>query len=152
MKAERAMTRKITITQKFEAPVNVVFDFLSKHASYNQVFWPIQVVRTKDSADPQRPDGLGSQRKMGLGPIKPITEEITLVQENEVLEYKLINNPLIRHHHGRLEFKAISDTSTLVTYSIELDGKLPLSSFIILSQLKVAITIGLAKAAKSLKK
>lgn len=146
------MTRTITITQKFDAPVADVFDYLSKHSSYNQVFWPIQVVRTKDSSDPTRPDGLGSQRKMGLGPIKPITEEITLVKENEVVEYKLINNPLIKHHLGRLEFKSLTPNATKVTYTIELDGKLPLSSFIILSQLKVAITLGLAKVAKSFKK
>lgn len=145
------MTKKITLTQKFDAPVADVFEFLSKHASYNQIFWPIQVVRTKDSADPQRPDGVGSQRKMGVGPIKPITEEVTVVEENEVIEYKLINNPLIRHHHGRLAFKSLSADSTLLTYTIELDGKLPFSSFIILSQLKVAITLGLAKVAKSLK-
>ena len=146
------MSRKITINQKFNKPVAEVFEFLSKHASYNQVFWPIQIVRSKDSADPHRPDGLGSQRKMGVGPIKPITEEITLVEENKAIEYKLINNPLIRHHLGRLDFKALSDSSTLVTYAIELDGKLPLSSFIILSQLKVAITVGLAKVAKSMGK
>lgn len=145
------MSKKIIITQKFDLPVADVFDFLSKHASYNQVFWPIQVVRTKDSADPQRPDGLGSQRKMGVGPIKPVTEEITLVKENELIEYKLINNPLIKHHLGRLEFKSLSPTSTLVTYTIELVGKLPLSGLIILAQLKVAVTLGLAKAAKSLK-
>lgn len=146
------MSKKITIKQKFNLPVTDVFDFLSKHASYNKVFWPIQVVRTKDSTDPQRPDGLGSQRKMGVGPIKPITEEITLVEENRAIEYQLINNPLIRHHLGRLEFKPLSEKSSLVTYTIELDGKLPLSSFIILSQLKVAITLGLAKAAKSMGK
>ena len=46
----------------------------------------------------------------------------------------------------------LTSNSTKVTYTIELDGKLPLSSFIILSQLKVAITLGLAKVAKSLKK
>lgn len=146
------MSKKITIKQKFNSPVADVFEFLSKHASYNKIFWPIQVIRTKDSADPKRPDGLGSQRKMGVGPIKPITEEVTLVEENQKIEYKLINNPLIRHHLGRLEFKSLSETSSLLIYTIELDGKLPLSSFIILSQLKIAITVGLAKAAKSLGK
>ena len=144
--------KKISINQKFDLPVADVFEFLSKHASYNKVFWPIQVIRTKDSADPQRPDGVGSQRKMGVGKIKPITEQITLLEENSAIEYQLINNPLIRHHLGRLEFKALSEQSTMVTYTIELDGKLPLSSTIILSQLKLAITLGLAKVAKSLAK
>ena len=145
------MSKTITINQEFNLPVADIFDILSKHASYNKVFWPIQVVRTKDSADPKRPDGLGSQRKMGFGPIKPITEEITLVKENELIEYKLINNPLIKHHLGRLEFKSLSTDRTLVTYIIELDGKLPFSSVIILTQLKFAITTGFAKLAKTLK-
>lgn len=56
-----------------------VFDLLSKHATYNVAFAPIQVVRVKDSTDPERPDGLGSIRRMGLGWL--IQEQITFVDE-----------------------------------------------------------------------
>ncbi|MFC3901377.1 Uncharacterized conserved protein YndB, AHSA1/START domain [Acinetobacter marinus] len=149
------MTKKsskmIVIEQTFNRPVAEVFDILSKHASYNRIFKPIQVVRIKDSADPQRPDGVGSVRKMGFAAIKPLQEQITKLIPNELIEYKIINNPLVRHHLGRLTFTAINENTTQLVYSIEFDGRIPFSSRIVLSQLKLAVGRGMAGLAKSMR-
>lgn len=146
------MLNSITIKQEFNAPIHEVFDLLSKHATYNIAFAPVQVVRVKDSADPLRPDGIGSVRRMGFGPIKPIKEEITVLEENQLIEYQLIDNPLIKHHVGKIQFIAITPYITLVTYQIELTAKLPLVDKLILAQLKLAITFGFSKLAKSMAK
>ena len=140
----------IQIKKEFNAPVAQVFELLSKHATYNIAFAPMQVVRIKDSTDPERPDGVGSVRRMGIGPIKPLQEQITLIEQNKRIEYKIIKNPLIKHHLGTLEFQQVSDNKTLVTYRIELQVRVPFVSKIILAQLKSAIKIGLSKLAKSL--
>lgn len=140
----------IQIKKEFNAPVAQVFELLSKHATYNIAFAPMQVVRIKDSTDPERPDGVGSVRRMGIGPIKPLQEQITLIEQNQRIEYKIIKNPLIKHHLGTLEFQQVSDNKTLVTYRIELQVRVPFVSKIILAQLKSAIKIGLSKLAKSL--
>ena len=149
------MTKKtskmIVIEQKFNRPVAEVFEMLSKHASYNRIFKPIQVVRIKDATDPQRPDGVGSVRKMGFGLVKPIQEQITKLVPNELIEYKIIKNPLVRHHLGRLTFTTLDDQTTQLVYSIEFDGRIPLSSLIILSQLKFAVGRGMAGLAKSMR-
>ena len=139
----------IQVKQEFDAPVEQIFDLLSKHATYNVAFAPIQVVRVKDSTDPERPDGLGSIRRMGLGPIKPIQEQITYVDINKRIEYKLIKNPLIKHHIGIIEFTPLGDHKTRVDYTIELQARAPFVSKLILAQLKVAITLGFRKLAKS---
>ena len=140
----------IEIKKEFKAPVAEVFELLSKHATYNQAFAPLQVVRTKDSPDPERPDGVGSIRRMGFGPVKPLQEEITLLEQNQRIEYKLINNPLIRHHLGRIDFEELTNNKTLVKYRIELHAKVPFISKLILAQLKGAITLGFFKLAKSI--
>ena len=140
----------IQIKKEFNAPVAQVFELLSKHATYNIAFAPMQVVRIKDSADPERPDGVGSVRRMGIGPIKPLQEQITVLEPNQRIEYKIIKNPLIKHHLGTLEFQQVADNKTLVTYRIELQVRVPFVSKIILAQLKSAIKIGLSKLAKSL--
>lgn len=140
----------IQIKKEFNAPVAQVFELLSKHATYNIAFAPMQVVRVKDSADPERPDGVGSVRRMGIGPIKPLQEQITLLEPNQRIEYKIIKNPLIKHHLGVIEFQDMADNKTLVTYSIELQTRVPFVSKAILAQLKTAIKIGLSKLAKSL--
>lgn len=140
----------IQIKKEFNAPVEQVFELLSKHATYNIAFAPMQVVRIKDSTDPERPDGVGSVRRMGIGPIKPLQEQITLIEPNQRIEYKIIKNSLIKHHLGTLEFQQVSDCKTLVTYRIELQVRVPFVSKVILAQLKTAIKIGLSKLAKSL--
>ena len=139
----------IKVKQEFNAPIDQVFDLLSKHATYNIAFSPVQVVRVKDSADPERPDGLGSIRRMGFGPIKPVQEQITLVDVNKRIEYKLINNPLIKHHIGILEFTELAQNKTRVDYTIELQARAPFVSKLILAQLKLAITLGFKKLAES---
>lgn len=139
----------IQVQKKFNAPVQQVFDLLAKHATYNVAFAPIQVERVVDSADPQRPDGLGSVRRLGLGPVKPLKEQITLMQENQRIEYKIIQNPLIKHHLGIIEFEALNPESTLVTYTIELQARVPFVNKLILAQLKSAIKLGFSKLAKS---
>ena len=143
------MRNAITIQKEFNAPISDVFDLLSKHATYNKAFAPLQVVRVKDSADPQRPDGIGSIRRMGFGPIKPLQAEFTLLEANKRIDYKLINNPLVKHHLGQIDFREITPYITLVTYKIEFTAKAPFVSKLVLAQLKAAITLGFSKLAKS---
>ena len=137
------------IKKEFNAPIETVFELLSKHATYNLAFAPIQVVRVKDSTDPERPDGVGSVRRLGLGPIKPLQEEITLLTPNQRIEYKIINNPLVKHHLGIIEFQPVDENKTLVTYTIEFQARAPFVSKLVLAQLKSAIKLGFSKLAKT---
>lgn len=137
------------IKKEFNAPIETVFELLSKHATYNIAFAPIQVVRVKDSTDPERPDGVGSVRRLGLGPIKPLQEEITLLTPNQRIEYKIINNPLVKHHLGIIEFQPVDENKTLVTYTIEFQARAPFVSKLVLAQLKSAIKLGFSKLAKT---
>ncbi|WP_180054566.1 SRPBCC family protein [Acinetobacter sp. YH12142] len=141
--------KSIQVKKEFNAPVEQVFDLLSKHSTYNVAFAPIQVVRVKDSADPERLDGVGSVRRMGFGPVKPLQEQITLLEPNQRIEYKIIKNPLVKHHLGVIQFEAIDAARTLVTYTIELQARAPFVSQLILAQLKSAIKIGFSKLAKT---
>ena len=139
----------IQVKKEFNAPIEQVFDLLSKHSTYNVAFAPIQVERLKASADPERPDGVGSVRRMGFGPVKPLQEQITLLKLNERIEYQIIKNPLVKHHLGVIEFEAKDADKTLVTYTIELQARAPFVSKLILAQLKSAIKLGFSKLAKT---
>lgn len=143
------MKNAIQVKKEFPAAIDKVFELLSKHDAYNVAFAPMQVERIKDSADPERPDGVGSVRSIGLGPVKPLKEQITLLEPNSRIEYKIVKNPLIKHHLGIIEFEALDDNKSLVTYTIELQARLPFVSKLILAQLKTGIKLGLAKLAKS---
>ncbi len=80
----------ILITKEFNAPIEQIFELLSKHDTYNIAFAPMQVERIKNALDANRPDGVGSIRKLGLGKIKPLQEQITLLLPNKRIEYKLL--------------------------------------------------------------
>lgn len=139
----------ISITKDFNAPIEQVFELLSKHDTYNVAFAPMQVERIKDSLDTSRPDGVGSIRKLGIGKIKPLQEQITLLLPNERIEYKIIKNPLVKHHIGIITFEAIDRHVTRVNYTIELQMRLPFVSKLILAQLKSGIKLGFSKLAKT---
>lgn len=141
--------KSIQVKKEFNAPVAQVFELLSKHSTYNVAFAPVQVVRVKDSADPERPDGVGSVRRMGFGPVKPLQEQITVLEPNQRIEYQIIKNPLVKHHLGVIQFEALDSARTLVTYTIELQARAPFVSQLILAQLKSAIKIGFSKLAKT---
>lgn len=139
----------ILITKDFNAPIEQVFELLSKHDTYNVAFAPMQVERIKDSLDASRPDGVGSIRKLGLGRVKPLQEQITLLLPNERIEYKIIKNPLVKHHIGIITFETIGNNITRVNYTIELKMRLPFVSKLILAQLESGIKLGFSKLAKT---
>lgn len=139
----------ISIQQRFTQSPEQVFAVLGTHAGLGVCFAPLQVTKVQDSADTHHPDGVGSVRKMGFGSVKPLYEEVTGYEPNKLVEYMLINNPLVKHHVGRLVFTP-EGAGTLLSYTIELEGKIPGSSQVILAGLKVGITQGLKKLAKTL--
>jgi len=139
----------ISIQQRFTQSPEQVFAVLGTHEGLGVCFAPLQVTRVQDSADTHYPDGVGSVRKMGIGSVTPVYEQVTEYEPNKFVEYVLINNPLIKHHVGRLIFTP-EGSGTLLNYTIELEGKIPGSGQVILAGLKVGITQGLKKLAKTL--
>lgn len=140
---------EINVRQRFNQSPEQVFAALSTHASLNKLFWPVQVVRTKDATDPQNPDGVGSIRQMGFGPMKPLAEKITAFEPNQMIEYILLGKSPIRDHLGRLTFTA-DGQGTLVDYHIELDSSIPLLAPVVLTGLQVVIRTGLSRMARTL--
>lgn len=141
--------KQIVMQQAFNAPIERVFDSLSRHATFNTVLWPVHSLRIIDAPDPAHPDGVGSTRKMGIGPIKPIRETITRMEPNQLIEYRMEDNALFSHHLGQLVLESEAD-KTQVIYTIELESRLPLMACIGLTQLKWSATRGLKKLASEL--
>lgn len=139
----------IQIQQKFNAPVGGVFELLAKHDTYNQIFKPVKLVKIQDSIDLSRPDGVESIRKVVLGPVSLLKEQITLLEENKRIEYQIIKSPLVKYHLGRIDFEVLDEKTTLVIYTIELKTYIPFLTKILLAQLKSAIKLGLSKLAKT---
>lgn len=128
------MPKSVVMKQSFNAPVDLIFHIFSKHRTFNTVLWPLQSVVIKTSEDEHNTDGVGSIRKMGLGVLKPIQEEITHSLPNQMIEYQMIKNCFFTYHLGRLEFEE-SDGRTHLTYTIWLESKVLFLTEITLMQL-----------------
>ncbi|MCU4351918.1 SRPBCC family protein [Acinetobacter ursingii] len=143
--------KSITMKQRFNVPLDQVFPVFNQHATFNTILWPIQSIVIKQSHDPDNADGVGSVRKMGVGPLKFIQEEITKIIPNQMIEYQMLKNPLFSYHLGRLEFIEKAGQTEL-TYTIWLDSPIPLMAKIGLLQLKASAKLGLKKVASQVEK
>jgi len=138
--------KTITIQQKFEAPVNEVFAKLSDHEAFGKICG-ISMLRTKEGDDGA--NGLGSIRKISIGPLPSFEETITQFSKDELIEYKITKGSPIKNHIGRLKFSEQAGC-TVLDYTIELESKIPLTTGIIKKALENGISNGLKSYANSL--
>ena len=139
----------MNVRQRFSQSPEQVFALFDTHAKLNRLFWPLQVVRSQDASDPHCPDGVGSVRRMGIGLLKPIAEQITAFEPHYRIEYTLISKTPINNHLGRLTFTP-DGHGTIVDYYIELDSAVPFLAPIVLGTLQTALRVGLARLARTL--
>lgn len=140
------MLKYIEMKQQINASLDLVFPIFCRHRIFNTILWPLNSVVIKNSEDSDNKDGVGSIRRMGLGPVRFIQEEITKIIPNQLIEYQMLKNPMFSLHLGRLEFEE-KEGITYLNYSIWLQSTIPLLATLILAQLKWSATRGLKKVA-----
>jgi len=136
----------VHMTQEFNAPIEVIFDYLSDHNNFGQLLGA-NITRIKDSSG-ENPNGLGSVRSIKLG-VELLQETIVTFDAPRVIEYKISNNVPVNYHLGRLEFTSLGDTKTLLNYSIELESKFSFLDPLLLFGIESTIKRGLKKLAAS---
>lgn len=140
------MPKYIEMKQQIDAPLDLVFPIFCRHRIFNTILWPLNSVVVKTAEDSENKDGVGSIRRMGLGPVRFIQEEITKIIPNQLIEYQMLKNPMFCFHLGRLEFEE-KEGVTYLNYSIWLQSKIPLMATLVLAQLKWSATRGLKQIA-----
>lgn len=112
------MTQQVvTISQDFKTNADAVFAVLSDHNRLSEVFG-VPVKRIKDGAD--SPNGVGSIRRMGPGPIGT-QETVTAIDPGKSIDYIIsrFGGPIV-NHQGRLTFAEHSNGTT-VNWVIKFD-------------------------------
>lgn len=137
----------IDIIQKFNAPQQEIFDFLSNHNNLKSIFM-IDVKRIKD-AEGDNKNGLGSVRSLGIG-VGLIEETVTVFEEPNLIEYKISNNIPVKYHLGRMEFST-ENNQTVLHYTIDLESKIAFADPILKFVLETSIRNGLSKLASKYK-
>jgi len=136
----------ITIHEEFNAPVKEVFGILSDHQKFGKICG-IKMTRIHDGDDGA--NGLGSIRKINIGPLPAFEETITDFIPNELIEYKITQGSPIKNHVGTLRFSE-QNNKTVLDYTIQLESKIPFTTGIIRTALQNGISKGLRNYASSL--
>lgn len=141
------MTQQVvTISQNFKTSSEAVFAVLSDHNRLSEVFG-VPVKRIKDGEG--SPNGVGSVRRMGPGPIAT-QETVTAIEAGKSIDYVIsrFGGPIV-NHQGRLTFSDNANGST-VAWVIKFDTVPRLLGKPVNAVLSLAIGRGLKSLAKKL--
>ena len=114
--------QRIEIEQDFALPVDRVYAYLCEHENLGPLFGA-KVERVKDG-DTSR-NGVGSVRRLRVGPTPPFEETVTAAVPNELVEYRITKGSPLRDHRGEMRF-APRGTGSRLTYVIEFGAVVPL--------------------------
>lgn len=114
--------QRIEIEQDFALPVDRVYAYLCEHENLGPLFGA-KVERVKDG-DTSR-NGVGSVRRLRVGPTPPFEETVTAAVPNELVEYRITKGSPLRDHRGEMRF-APQGTGSRLTYVIEFGAVVPL--------------------------
>lgn len=138
--------QQIIITQRFNAPVEIIFNLLTDHADFGRII-KANIKRVVDSQDENK-NGLGSVRRIYALPGVAFEESVVRFEPNQLMAYTVSKGSPIKNHRGRMEF-AEDQGKTSLTYTIDFEPKLPffLLGSIIKKNIEKPMVEGLANLA-----
>lgn len=112
----------IEIQETFDVPRSRVFALFADHQRFGRLLG----ARSGASATACRrtPNGIGSVRKIGLGPIG-LEETVLNFEPDTLIEYSISSLSPIRNHHGRIRFADTPDGRTHLHYTITFEDRIP---------------------------
>lgn len=132
----------INIDETINLPRNRVFAVFADHTRFGKMLGaPVKRIRDSQDADP---NGQGSVRKIGIGPIGA-KETIITFKPDSLIEYKIIGVSPIANHFGRISFSDAGDKATRVQYTITFDDKVPFLGKLLAPVLETGIRKGIRK-------
>ncbi|WP_298450073.1 SRPBCC family protein [uncultured Marinobacter sp.] len=135
-------THTFEIDETFNVPRSKVFALFADHQSFGKLLGaPVKRIKNSDQADP---NGLGSVRKIGIGPIG-LEETVTSFEPDILIEYTITSMSPIRNHLGRIRFEDTPEGHTRVRYRITFEDRVPYTGKLVSTSLERAIRQGMKK-------
>ena len=136
--------QRVHITHEFKSDPQTVFDKLAEHENLGPVFGA-NITRVSDGATSR--NGIGSVRRLKIGPLPAFEETTTSAEPNTLIEYKITKGSPLRGHWGRQELTPTAGGGTRLSYTIGFDSAIPGLAALVGKVLASAITKGLPKLA-----
>ena len=110
----------VHVQRDLSAPVEQVFDHLAEHENLAALFGA-KITRLADGT-PER-NGVGSCRRLKLGPLPAFEETVTEYVPNELIEYKITRGGVLNGHVGIMKFSPAANGGTHLDYRIRVAAK-----------------------------
>ena len=135
----------IEINETFNVPRKKVFALFADHQRFGKMLGaPVKRIKDSDQADP---NGLGSVRKIGIGPLT-LEETVLNFEPDTLIEYAITSMSPIKNHLGRIRFSETPDGQTQLNYTITFEDIVPFSGKVV----SVALEQGLRRGIKRVPK
>ena len=131
----------VKVEHRFAKPPERIFAYLAEHENLAEMFGA-KVTRLRDG-DTER-NGVGSVRKLQIGPAPPFEETVTEFVPSERIVYKITKGSPLRGHVGVMTF-APEGEGTLFQYDIRLASPVPGLAALVKASLTRSVNKGLAK-------
>ena len=131
----------VHVEHHFEKPPAAIFAYLAEHENLADVFGA-KITRLSDGQDGER-NGVGSVRRLQIGPLPPFEETVTEFVRPERIVYKITKGSPLRGHVGVMTF-APEGAGTRFVYDIRLASPVPGLALIVRTALTRSITESLA--------
>ena len=132
----------IEIDETFDVPRRRVFALFADHNRFGKLLGaPVKRIKDSDQADP---NGIGSVRKIGIGPVG-LEETVTSFEPDSLIEYTITSMSPIRNHLGRIRFEDTPEGHTRVNYTITFEDIVPFTGKVVSSALEQGIRRGIKR-------
>jgi uncharacterized protein YndB with AHSA1/START domain len=131
----------VKVEHRFAKPPERVFAYLAEHENLADMFGA-KVTRLRDG-DSER-NGVGSVRRLQIGPAPPFEETVTEFVPSERIVYKITKGSPLRGHVGVMTFAAEGE-GTHFLYDIRLASPIPGLAALVRLSLTRSVNKGLAK-------
>ena len=137
-----ASPQRVHVTHTFTSDPATVFDKLSEHENLGPVFGA-KITRVNDGTTSR--NGVGSTRKLKIGPLPAFEETTTVSEPHALIEYTITKGSPLKNHWGKQVLTPTAAGGTTLDYTIGFDLAVPGAAPVVGKVLTGAITKGLPK-------
>jgi uncharacterized protein YndB with AHSA1/START domain len=135
----------VHVEHDFAKPSSRVFAYMAEHENLAEVFGA-RVTRLRDGEDGER-NGVGSSRRLNIGPLPPFEETVTEFDPPDRIVYRITKGGPLRGHVGVMSFEP-TVRGTRFVYDIRISSPIPGLARIVHAALTRSITASLDTIAR----
>jgi carbon monoxide dehydrogenase subunit G len=133
----------VEVNEEVSNPREAVFEFLAEHENLGPLLGGANISRVRDG-DTER-NGVGSVRRVKVGPARPFEETITKFEPHSLIEYRITKGGPLRNHIGIVALSDVSGGGTNIDYRIRIASHIPGLAPLVRRKLTHDITRSIAK-------